>query len=269
MKNIKIALVVQNCIAGNFDANLTKCLEFTEKAAQKGAEVVVFPEMNLTGYVTGKKILKIAKPVSHELKEQLLQKAQSLNLAILAGLAEKASNGSIFSSHLVVLPDGSVEKYRKIHTSPYEQKYFTPGDDIKIFATQKLNFGIQLCYDAHFPELTLSMALQKIDAVFIPHASPRGNSQEKFDSWVRHLRARAFDNSIFVFACNQTGNNLANLTFPGIALAIGPDGNLISTFLEDKEGIHMVHIKKNLLDKVRSHEMRYFLPNRRKDLFNL
>jgi len=269
MKNIKIALAVQNCKAGNFDRNLSKCLEMTEKASKNGADIVVFPEMNLTGYITGKEIIAFSKLLSIELKTALTQTAKSLGLMMLVGLAEKNLNGEIYAAHLVITPDGSIEKYRKIHTSPFEKRFFTPGDEIGVFNTDSLKFGIQLCYDAHFPELALAMAQEKVDAIFIPHASPRGDSREKFDSWMRHLRARAYDNSVFIFACNQTGNNGKSLDFPGVAVAIGPDGNVLSKSLDKNEGLHFVNIKEEMLTQVRSHEMRYFLPNRRKDLFTL
>jgi N-carbamoylputrescine amidase len=103
--------------------------------------------------------------------------------------------------------------------------------------------------------------------IFIPHASPRGTSQEKFDSWVRHLRARAFDNGLYIAAVNQAGDNEKGLIFPGLCLFIGPDGNIIYKSIDGSEGVHIVTIDKNILKAVRSHPMRYFLPNRRTDLF--
>jgi predicted amidohydrolase len=269
MNTIKIVLAIQNCIAGDFDKNLAKCFELSDEASRNGGDIIVFPEMNLTGYVTGKEILHISKPLSFELEAALIQKSKSLNMTMLIGLAERSPDGNIYASHLVVMPDGSLGKYRKIHTSPYEKTCFTPGNDICVFKTNGFRYGVQLCYDAHFPELSLSMAQKRVDAIFIPHASPRGDSQRKFDSWMRHLRARAYDNSVFIFANNQTGDNNKNLHFPGVAVAIGPDGNVLSKSLENTESIHMVTIKKDQLLKVRSHEMGYFLPNRRSDLFNL
>jgi len=119
----------------------------------------------------------------------------------------------------------------------------------------------------HFPELTTAMALKHADIVFIPHASPRGNSQDKYNSWIRHLRARAYDNALYIAACNQTGDNLKGLLFPGISLFIGPDGKVIYKSTEQKEGVHIIEIKRFALDQIRSHKMRYFLPNRRNDLF--
>ena len=269
MKTIKAALIVQNCIAGNFEQNLESSLHFISSASKKGAKIIVFPEMNLTGYVAGSDIISISKSINKEMVTLFSNMAKNLNTTILIGLAEKTHNKKIHASHLIFNSKGSFEIYRKIHTAPFEKKYFTAGNKIAVFKSHGLIFGVQLCYDAHFPELSLSMALKQADIIFIPHASPRGSSQEKYDSWIRHLRARAFDNGLYIAACNQTGDNSKELSFPGLSILIGPDGNVIYKSIDETEGIHIINIEKAVLDQVRSHKMRYFLPNRRSDLFKI
>lgn len=269
MKTVKTALIVQNCIVGNFEKNLSSTLHFISAAVQKGAKIIVFPEMNLTGYMTGPDIVSNSKPVTKEITTLFSSLAGESKITILVGLADQADKTHIYASHMVFTPDGSVGRYRKIHTAPFEKKQFTAGNKITLFKAHGLKFGIQLCYDAHFPELSLAMALKNTDIIFIPHASPRGDPQKKYDSWMRHLRARAFDNGLYIAACNQTGDNEAGLTFPGLCLLIGPDGNVIYRSLDDTEGLHLVTIDKTLLEQVRSHKMKYFLPNRRQDLFKI
>lgn len=266
---VRAALIVQNCVAGRFDENMASSLELISSAAEQDAQFVVFPEMNLTGYTTGPDILSISKPVDDRIVQPFSEKSRESNTTILVGLAERSPGSKIHASHLCFYPTGSFDIYRKIHTAPFEKKKFTPGNTIRVFNSHGLTFGIQLCYDAHFPELSLAMALKQADVIFIPHASPRGSSQEKYDSWIRHLRARAFDNGIYIAACNQTGSNTCGLTFPGISVFIGPDGNVIYKSINDTEGIHMVSIDKSVLNRIRSHKMKYFLPNRRSDLFDL
>ncbi len=274
---IKAALVIQNCPAGEFGHNLDSTLKLVSTAAKKKAKLVVFPEMNLTGYLTGPEIKNISRPVNKELTERFTTLATKYKIDILVGLAEQSQN-SIYASHLIFSSDGLIEKYRKIHTAPFEKKYFTHGNRVVVFSAFGFKFGIQLCYDAHFPELSLSMALKGADVILIPHASPRGTSQEKFDSWTRHLRARAFDNGVYVAACNQAGTNNMGLEFPGLCLLIGPDGNILYQSVNDpknnlqpsdKNSIHIIELNKAVIEHVRMHKMRYFLPNRRSDLFRL
>lgn len=269
MTSLRAALVVQKCIAGNFNKNLDSTLNFIHEAHENKADIVVFPEMNLTGYVSNKNITDICRKIDGDLVKALTEASSSMNITVLAGIAERSSTGGIYASHLVFSPSGEYGKYRKIHTSPFEKKYFSSGEELNMFTCSGFNFGIQLCYDSHFPELSTVMALKGADIIFIPHASPRGTSREKFDSWSRHLTARAFDNSVYVAACNQTGDNSCGLSFPGISLLISPDGNIVHKSLEPGEGLHMVSLKKSALDHIRSHKMRYFLPNRRDDLFGM
>ncbi len=267
MNMIKAALVVQNCPAGTYEINLESTRNFICLAIEKGARIIVFPEMNLTGYVANNDILSISRYVTDDMLNLFIDMAIYSKITILVGLAEKTPDKSIYASHFVFNPDGSFGVYRKIHTSPFEKKYFSAGNKISIFNSHDLIFGVQLCYDAHFPELSKSMALKQADVIFIPHASPRGSSQEKYYSWIRHLRARAFDNGLYIAALNQTGDNGKGLFFPGLCLLIGPDGNVIYKSIDDSEGVHIITIDKTVLNNVRSHPMKYFLPNRRADLF--
>ncbi len=269
MTSICAALITQNCIAGNFDSNLSQTIDIAGLAAKQGAKIVVFPEMNLTGYLTGEEILSISRPLTTKVTAPLKKMSKRLGITLLAGLAERTNDYKIFATHLVFTPDGVVKYYRKTHTAPFEKKHFSAGNSVKVFHSQGLCFGIQLCYDAHFPELSLAMALKGVDVIFIPHASPRGSGHDKYMSWLRHLTARAFDNGVYIAACNQTGSNQKGLQFPGISLIIGPDGKVKSHEIDGKPGIHMVDIDIDFIKKIQSHQMRYFLPNRRNDLFDM
>ncbi len=264
MTVINVALVIQNCIAGDFDANLDQTIDIIHQAGKQGADIIVFPEMNLTGYSAGD--VSMARSFQAAWIDPLHQAAKRTQAAVLAGMAESIGNGWIHAAHLVIRPGFPMAVYRKIHLSPYEQPNYKAGNTVQIFEFKGVKFGVQLCYDAHFPELSTAMALKGADLLFFPHASPRGTSEEKFVSWMRHLPARAFDNGLFVAALNQTGANGTGLTFPGLAIAIGPDGYLISK--QTKEGIHMVEMDMASIHRVRSHAMRYFLPNRRSNLID-
>ncbi len=268
MTTAKVALIVQNCIAGDFNANIKSTLDFISKALQENAQLIVFPEMNLTGYVSGEKIQSITRRITSTWTNQFSIIAKENNVSILIGVAEQAKE-NIFASQISFLNDGTFKLYRKIHTAPFEKPFFSAGKDVPVFKSHSFNYGIQLCYDAHFPELALSQALKNVDVIFIPHASPRGTPVEKFESWKRHLRARAFDNGVYIAACNQVGDNTQGLKFPCISLLIGPDGNILYHSIDNNEGLHMVTLDKTVLSSVRNHKMKYFLPNRRQDLFKI
>ena len=268
MKDIRIAAVISNSPVNKTRRNLDQTVRWIEEAKKKGASIICCPEMNITGYSTKEDIIHAAEPVPGPATKELAKLADTENIVILAGMAEKDIKGRIFASHLVIKPYESPGIYRKLHISPPERTVFTPGNKIPIFESHGVKFGIQLCYDAHFPELSTYMAINGADIIFIPHASPRGTPDEKFRSWMRHLPARAYDNSIFVIACNQSGNNGKGLSFPGIAMIIGPSGEVLSKDLNGKEGILVYDLKVDELNRVRNHRMRFFLPNRRPELYS-
>ena len=205
MKDIRIAAVVMNCPVGEVEENLNRMDGFVDTAADHEIEIVCFPELNITGYCNRPEMARTALPLNGPEVKQIQGMAKSTGMVILAGMAEKGPGDIVYASHLALHPDGRVDVYRKLHIAPPERGVFSPGNTIPIFTTAGIQFGIQLCYDAHFPELTTAMAAQGAELIFFPHASPRGDAKQKHTSWMRHLPARAFDNSLFIIACNQTG----------------------------------------------------------------
>ncbi|MEJ2657709.1 MAG: nitrilase-related carbon-nitrogen hydrolase [Desulfobacterales bacterium] len=269
MEDIRIATVIFRSVVGEVRRNLDAMVQWIKSAKKEGADLVCFPELNITGYSNLEEIKQAAESVPGPVTRQLINFSKSQDIVILAGMVEKDDIGRTYSSHLVTKPDGFVGVYRKLHIAPPEKDIFTPGNAIPLFDACGVKFGIQLCYDSHFPELSTHMAINGADLIFIPHASPRGTPQEKYMSWMRHLSARAFDNSLFLVACNQTGENEKGLSFPGISVIIGPSGNIIKENLSNTESLTVTDLKFEALNRVRSHRMRYFLPNRRPELYDI
>jgi predicted amidohydrolase len=266
-KALRIALAVTPSPLGRIGENLERTAHWTTEAAKKGADLICFPEMSISGYANRPEIKGIAQPIPGPASIQLSALSVSEGITVLAGMAEADATGRIFASHLAACPDGSIRIYRKTHIAPPERQVFSAGDKVSVFEACGAHYGIQLCYDAHFPELSTEMALRGADILFFPHASPRGTPDEKLRSWMRHLTARAFDNGLFLAAVNQTGTNGLGLDFPGVAVVIGPDGEILSQDTSGREMLLFTDLTADQLIRVRRHPMRYFLPNRRPDLY--
>jgi predicted amidohydrolase len=267
MQDIKIAAITCNSPIGDIDRNLATAVEWTCKAKEAGADLVCFPELNITGYCNRSEMADIAQPIPGRVSRQLSQLAKDKAIVVLAGMAEKNPKGLPFASHCVFTPDDQVKIYRKVHTAPPEKNTFVAGSTIPVFNIKEMTFGIQLCFDAHFPELSAVMTGKGAEVIFIPHASPRGSAEEKHISWMRHLTARAFDNSVFVVACNQTGENCNGLTFPGNAMVIAPSGEVMAKDTRPRASMLLVDLRAALLNEVRNHPMRHFFPHRRPELY--
>jgi len=267
MENIRIAAAVFNSPLGRTRNNLQRMAEWLLAARERDVALICFPELNITGYSNHPDIIRYAQKIPGPITDELEQMATDTGITILAGMAELDHRGRLFASHVVVSPEEDIGVYRKLHTSPPEKEFYTPGEKISFFQANEAKFGIQLCYDAHFPELSTAMALNGVDIIFMPHASPRGTASIKHNSWMRHLTARAYDNGIFIVACNQTGDNGKGLNFPGNAVVIGPSGEILDQSLSGQEGLLVADLKRDALLHVRNHKMRYFLPNRRPELY--
>jgi N-carbamoylputrescine amidase len=266
--DLRIAAVVFHSRADSPAVNLERTVAWAQKAATAGADLVFFPELNITGYDISPNACPLSETIPGPTSRRLAEAAAAFKITLLAGLVERgAAAGQAFATQLVAVPGAAVQVYRKLHLPPPEIGRYTAGQQVPLFTTKGWQFGVQLCYDAHFPELSTCMALAGADLILMPHASPRGAPAAKLASWCRHLPARAFDNGVFVAAVNQVGANGRGLLFPGLAVAIGPSGAILAQTLSTEEAMLRVDLKRSDLEKIREHRMRYFLARRRADLF--
>jgi predicted amidohydrolase len=267
MKDIRIAAITFEAPVGEIEDNLERTVTWALTAKRAGASLVCFPELNITGYCNRPQMAAIAQTIPGPVVGNLSDLAKSENITILAGMAEKRPQGRPYASHCVFSPDGQVATYRKVHIAPPEKETFSAGEAVPVFTVDGVTFGIQLCFDAHFPELSAAMTAKGAEVIFFPHASPRGNPEEKHVSWLRHLTARAFDNSIFVVACNQIGENCNGLEFPGNAMVIAPSGEVVAKDISPRPSMLVVDLAAEALDAVRGHPMKHFFPHRRPELY--
>jgi predicted amidohydrolase len=268
MIDTRIAVVTCRAPVGAIEENLARTRHWAQKAATAGAHLVCFPELNITGYTTRESLDDWAQSIPGPITAELSQLAGQSDLVILAGLVEQNPSGAPYVTHGVFHPDGKIEYYRKIHLAPPEKTLFSAGNKIPVFTCAHFTFGVQLCYDSHFPELSTAMAARGAEIIFMPHASPRGDADAKHNSWMRHLPARAFDNGIFVVACNQWGANGRGLYFPGNAVVIGTDGRVLNKKVSGQGELMLItDLAAGDLATIRNHPMRYFFPHRRPELY--
>lgn len=269
MRDLKVAIACVHSVLGDIEGNLERIEQLASKAARKGAQMVCFPESAATGYALKDPAEYCTTLETTRITDRLIQMGRDMKMVLVAGLIENTNGHKPYITQLIAGPDGLIGRYRKTHLSPTESEIYGAGETLQVFAYHDWCFGIQLCYEAHFPEISTKMALSGADLLLIPHASPRGDPSDKFESWMRHMPARAFDNGVFVAACNPVGENGEGISFPGVALLLGPDGRLMDAFQGEREQIILTDLKKNDLRGVRQHRMKYFLSKRRPELYQL
>jgi predicted amidohydrolase len=266
-ENLKVAAVVMQSAVGKTAENLGRMGEFACKAAAKKVQVLCFPELALSGYSLSKEILSIAEPIPGPSSNAVLEIARRNQICILTGLIERDGTGRAYMSHIAASPQGLLGTYRKMHLGPAEEGIFHPGEEPSAFCYGGWRGGMELCFDGHFPELSTMLALQGCQVIFIPHASPRESPREKRERWLRYLAARAYDNSVFLVACNQVGPSEMGLNFPAAALILSPRGEVLATNEGDGEEMVTTDLESAALEEIRGGSRGFFLKRRRPVLY--
>ena len=261
---MKIAVAQISCSLGDPEANLSKVRDFSRRAKDVGAELIVFPEMTDTGYSMSV-IQKHADEWNSGFVPVLREIASQVSIAIVSGVSER-DGSSIYNSQILVDSLGkSTAKYRKAHlyaVAPVEeQACFTPGDEFVSFALGDLRFGLSICYDLRFPEMFRKLVTQQnVGAFLISSAWPFPR-----DEHFRVLtQARAIENQSYVIASNRVGKD-DDLWFCGSSAIIDPRGVVIAAASADREELIQADLSQELVRSVRQRVES--LAHRREDLY--
>jgi predicted amidohydrolase len=261
---MKVAVAQISCLLGDPEANLSKVRQFSRRAKDADAELVVFPVMTDTGY----SMSVIRKHASHWKSGFVpgLQKiASDFSIAIVSGVSER-DESSIYNSQVLVDARGDIiAKYRKTHlyaVAPVgEQTCFTTGEAFVSFAFGDLRFGFSICYDLRFPEVYRKLVTeQNVGALLISSAWPF----PRVEHWRVLAQARAIENQAYVIASNRVGKD-DELWFCGSSAIIDPRGVVIAAASADREELIHADISQGLVDSVR--QRINSLGHRRLDLY--
>ncbi len=261
---MKIAIAQMECIVGNVSSNLNKISVFTEKAAEQGSRVVIFPEMADTGYDLSQ-IARHASSWDRGPIERIRQIAEKNGMYIICGLSE-LTGGRIYNVLAVVGPDGKLmAKYRKTHLAAFsplhEEKIFTPGDSLETVQIDDLTWGLMICYDLRFPEVSRCLVLEGSEVLVLSSAWPL----PRLRHWNTMIDARAIENQVFVAAANHAGKN-SGAIFCGSSKIVDPFGVTIAATSEEREALIVGELDKTELLRVR--KTMPVLEQRREDLYS-
>lgn len=206
-----VGVAVSQFVPGaDAEANLFAIRVLAERAVERGASVVVFPEYS--SYFSdpmGEDLVAHAEPIDGSFVQSLSGLAQELRIHVVAGLVERTDDPSRFANTIVVLsPEAElVAQYRKQHLydafGQRESDWVVPGalDAPETFEAGGLRFGIQTCYDIRFPEVTRRIVDAGADVVLVPAEWVRGPLKEHH--WRTLVTARAIENTVYVAAADH------------------------------------------------------------------
>lgn len=225
---INLAVVNFNAYWGEKEKNYERILGYIECAHKRGADMIIFPELSLTGYdheveEEKEKMMHVRNAESrYGLKAaEIARLAKAYNMYIMVGLPErdKANDLRIYNSLLIAKPDATLDTYHKIHLALDEPYWATPGDKPVLLETPWGPIGIAICYDVYsFPELIRYYAAKGARLVVnaTAYAKSRGYAKGRTT-----LESAVLMNGIYIATANLCGKDLYNEFWGGSSI-IGP-----------------------------------------------
>lgn len=233
---MKLAMA-QMRMDASIEENLFKTIQFIEQAGASGADLIFFPEIQLSPFFPQYEKRDVSAMSLDGPEISAIRNAcRSFHIYASPNVYLEL-NGKKYDASLMIDADGAILGVSKmVHISQsryfYEQDYYTPSDDgFKVYETPFGKVGIVICFDRHIPDGVRTCARQGAELVLIPTANICGEPLELFE-W--EVRVQAFQSTVFAAMCNRVGAE-DEMEFAGQSLLAAPDGALLYKAGGDEE----------------------------------
>jgi len=242
-ETVDIALAQIFCRPGDKEGNLKKIEQAAVQAKRKGAQLLILPELSLTGYVVRDEIYGLAEDIPGPSTRRIETLAKKTGLHIVFGMPEVSGDtkATLHNTAVLVGPKGLIGKYRKMYLPTHsvfeEKRYFRPGYQPAVFKTDLGKIGLIICYDIYFPEVVRLARLEGAQLIVCISASP--SVRRTFFEVL--TAARAIENVAFLAFVNLVGIE-DGLQFWGGSRLLGPNGKVLVQAKYDKEDLVLAGI---------------------------
>ena len=253
-KGFKIG-AVQLMTEADFDRTALRMRELVREAADKGADVVLLPEMWSCLY--SGKYFALARERGHEEAYDIMSTAaKENNILLVGGSVPEVVDGRMYNTCFIFGKDGTeFARHRKIHLFDVdlpgmrfkESDTFCPGEEPTVFKTDLGTFGAAICFDIRFPELFRLMANRGAEVIFLP---AQFNMTTGPAHWETTLRARAIDNQVYFAACAAAATPGFGYECWGHSMIIDPYGTVL-TGCGQEETVIYAEINPERINEVR------------------
>lgn len=253
-----IAVAQIDSTVGNVAKNAAHHLAFIKKAITKKADVIVFPELSLTGYSIKDLNWDVAvRAEPHKIFSDFLKLSKAIT--IIVGAVEEGTNYGIYNSAFV-FEDGKIHSaHKKIYPPTYgmfeEMRYFNQGKDVRVFKSKHGNIGILICEDMWHASLPYILAHDGADVIISLTASPTrlsGSSEKLSVADVNHEQHRAYARllSTYVVFVNRVGYE-DGVNFWGGSQVVDPSGSPLVTAKLFEEDLIFAKLDENAIRRAR------------------
>jgi len=263
VRPLRLALAQINPTVGDFEGNVSKIINYIEGSVKAGAQLVVFPELAITGYPPEDLLLK-----THFIEDNLeaLRKVQKKVKDIIAVVGFVDRTDDIYNAAAIIYNKKLVGTCHKMYLPNYgvfdELRYFQAGRRCAVYRIGDVCFGVNICEDIWYPEGPARMqALAGAEVIININASPYRIGKNKFRE--NMLSTRASDSIAIVVYLNTIGGQ-DELVFDGDSLILDENGNVGARGKPFKEDLVIADLD---LDPVRM--KRLHAPRRRQEVVKL
>jgi len=234
---MRLAVLQLVASAGDVARNLAQLETAAARAAAAGADLLVAPELALTGYGAAEAIRARA---DGDAAQALAAIAERHGLALVVGCTD-ADDAGRYNAARVLRPGAAGVVYRKLHLyGAHERALFLPGTAAPpVVTVGGLKLGVCLCYDVEFAELVRDLARRGAELVVVPTALPAGPDAGFIAE--RMIPVRAFENQMFLAYADHAGADDA-FAYAGRSVVCAPDGAVIARAPAAGEALLVVDI---------------------------
>lgn len=251
---LKVALAQMRAEKGDWHANLQRVEELMAQARDRDCDVIIFPEMSLSGYCSDQNHMQAAQPLDSPLVQRFVDLTARYGIAASAGLIEANGTAKPFITQVLAQDGRIVGVYRKVHVVEEEAELFSPGSETPVFELPieggRLKCALAVCADSDRPDLFSQFAAKGAQVVF--HSSAPGLYTRRTDeagwqdgyNWYKgyvgeRLPLWARDNRLPIVVATQCGATVDE-DFPGGSFVFGSDGTCLAATPDYRETL-LIH----------------------------
>ncbi len=237
MNAVGVGLAQIGAPPGDSAANRLRSVEAAATLFERGADIVVLPELCVPWYTADRARLEFeAEPLDGPTVEAWRAVAAAHDGVVVGGFCERdgsAGDGALYNSAVAVSGEGIVGHYRKLHLFDTEKLCFAPGDlGLTTFETAFGRLGVCVCYDLRFVEVVRVLALSGADLICVPTAWVRGFDRRGAarDGLIPHAQGALLQanlSQVFIACASQAGD-YGDLHFLGSSILAGPYGQVVA-----------------------------------------
>lgn len=241
---MKTAIAQFDIIWENKRENMKRCESFFEKASVSGCDLLVFPELTLTGFTANRSLCE--DNLSGESIDFFTNCCRSYSIACVFGYGRHSAD-DYYNELLCSDRKGTIiAEYKKMHPFTYGGEIYSAGNDWIAFDFGGEYIGLSICYDLRFPELYQQLS-KKCKCIIVSANWPEARKEH----WIALLRARAVENQCYIIGCNRVGVS-DGLVYSGDSMIVDPNGAVIASAESNKEQLLCCDIDLDIAQKLRS-----------------